>query len=240
MSDKDNEDTGTPEDPIKNLKAEFNRKLDHQSKQMTDLMAANVRLSTQLSQIAKPAATQAQHEEDDEEFDAYDPKSVKKAIDKAVNKQVGAKADEFMEQQRRQSALQELGVDYPELGDGNSDLSKLAVQVFETLNPNLRASAEGYKLAVREAAAKLGVMPMNKRNRNDRQDDDSVDEEFTSLPGRSGAAGSSNRASKKKETELDPDTLASAQLMGLDTSDPKVVARLKKHAQRKNWGRYGG
>lgn len=241
MSDEQNEDQGTAEDPIKNLKAEVSRKLENQSKQMSELMQTNLRLSAQLNQMAQNAAPpprQAVIEEEDE-IDAFDAKSIKKAISRAVNTQVDHRANEFVQDQRRQGALQELGADYPELSDGNSALSRLAVQEFENLHPGMRATAEGYKLAVREAAAKLGLMTNSKRN--NRNSDDSTNDDFTGLPGGGSSSGGSRRSEQKpKDSELHPDTLTSAELLGLDITDKKLVERLKKRSQRKNWSKYGG
>jgi hypothetical protein len=45
--------------------------------------------------------------------------------------------------------------------------------------------------------------------------------------------------SLQKEEEVDNDeVIDTATLLGLDTSDPKVIERLKQRNERKNWGRY--
>jgi hypothetical protein len=220
-------------DPVHNLKSEFNRKFQNTQAQLEAILAKNAELSAQLSQIA---ATRSQPEADrEDELDVYDPKSIQKVINRQVTRQVEHAKSEVMEQQRGQQVLAQLAADYPELSDGTSDLSRMAVAQFQQLSPSVRASADGYRLAVREAASQLGLLPNSKRGRNDSQR--RSDSEFTGLAGGgSGSARSSQE--KRKSQELDPGVAEAARVFGLDLSDPKRLDSLKKRTNRKNWGKY--
>ena len=127
------------------------------------------------------------------------------------------------------SVLSQLGSEYPELNDANSDLTLKSVEIYKRMSERDRSSSMAFKTAVRDAAADLGILPKNKRKSTSGEGPD-----IGSGNSSSQSAGNSQPRSKK----LDDKTLAFAKLIGLKTDDPKVVERLKARSQRAKWNKY--
>lgn len=219
-------------DPIVNLKAEFSRKFESVN---NALAAQNQQLQAQLSQILSTmTAKQTESAGGQEKLSDLiynDPEKAASIIEqnvstKAANTAVAAVAD----YQARQSALANLATQYPELSDSSSELSKKAVETYNALPARLKDTAEGYRMAIRDAAADLGILTASKREKKN----DSSNDDFT--------VGGNNAARKSpvksREGELSNSTLEIAKLMGLNTEDPKVMARLKERAKRTNYKKY--
>jgi hypothetical protein len=224
MSEVDNKgaDGGNapdPQDPIKNLKAEFGRKQENIENQLKASQEALQAIMAKLDQQSKPAAatkpTKVSVFDDEEAFAA----SIKEEVRK-----------EFREEQQVTSQYQtiagQLYNQYPELNDQGSELFKAAQEKLKGLSPEqMMKQPMLLKTAVLEAAAENGIRPRHKRS----QDDDNFSV---------GAGSAGRRSPSKPKDELDPQVLETARLMGRDVSDPKVVESLKKAAKRTNWGQY--
>jgi hypothetical protein len=224
------EQTPQPEDSIKNLKSEFSRKFENVQSEIQSVIQQNQLIAQQLEQALASRSAPAAKDESEDNFDPYDPKSIKGTIEKAVNRQVQVEADKFVEQQKKQQTLSELFTEYPELRETGSEMEKAALVAFNQLSPAVRASSDGYRLAVREAAAKVGLLPASKRKAKDSGDS------FTLGTG-SGSSGS--KAPNKPNDELSEATQFWAQaLMGDKAKDKNVQERLKKRAKREKWGKW--
>lgn len=215
-------------DPIKNMHAEFSRKTEK-------LAQDNARLSQQLEQllsVMQPKQTSSTPEDVDlEELIYKDPKTyAAKVKEQATKEATRVVSQQLAQQQQSNAILGQLVSDYPELNDGNSELTQRAIQLYKGLSEAERANPMSYKVAVRDAAAELGVLPKSKRK-------SSSDDDF-SFGGSSSSSGSSAPKQSSKKEDVDNRTLAFAQLIGLNTNDKKVVERLKQRSQRKNWGKY--
>lgn len=208
---------------------------------MSKLLEENTKLSQQISELAsvvqqvvtsknQPPARSSQLEDEDLENLAYkDPKAYARKVEERAEARAMQRVDAALSNQSRQQAiLSQLGSEYPELNDASSDLTIKAVENFKRMTPEERSAPGAYKIAVRDAAADLGVLPKAKRKVTS-----SETPEFSS--GSTSTQAGSQRSSSKK---LDGNTLVFAKLIGLNTEDPKVVENLKKRAQRTNWKKY--
>lgn len=210
------ESQGTPEvDPLKNLKAEFSRKLDNVASELAEQRKINEQL---LSSLRAPVQQPQQKELSDLMY--TDPEAYAAAIaakaEKAVNEKLAVR-------DRQTSVIQQIVQEYPETADQNHPLTKRAVEIYTSFGADEKASPVAYRAAVAEAAVELGVKPKSKRP---------VDDEPSM-----GSSSYSPRQSRRAKAQLDPATEQFAAIMGLDLSDSKTKDNLMKRSQR-NWNRY--
>lgn len=230
MSEQDpnlDQDEQSNEDPIKNLKSEFSRKFENTEKSVSSV---NEKLDSIMQVISsQQSASQSSADnsanDDDDDVDKYlDP-------DAYIERKLGRLKQEVIKdvttvQQQQQAAQQtysSLAQEYPDLVNTKSELFQKASQIHQSLRKDLQNTPEGYELAVAKAVKESGY----KASRNQESNQDV--EDF--IMGDSGGQDSSNRR-KKKDGDLDPKTLAFAELMGLDIKDKKVIERLKERAKR--------
>ncbi len=173
------------------------------------------------SQQRAPAPAQAAPEQ-------LDPFNTPDYSEKLASK-IEQNLDKRLEQRERatlerQTAVSELVNDYPELTNPQSDLTKEAAKIVSGLDQSLRNSGTGYKYAVREAAAKLALLPKAKRV--------AAPEDFSLS-----SANSPAPARKTKNGEVSQNTIALAQAMGMDINDKGLLQRLAEKSKR-NFNKY--
>ena len=231
------------QDQNQNIKAEFNRKIENLSKANESLATQNDALSQKLDAIMgqlesnnQQSAINSNAQESIEDLRYTDPDKYIELKMAEVDKKVDAKLQQQNDlNTQKQQVLTQLSSDYPEINDPNSELYKKAIEIGTRYNKDFVATPEGIQLAVREAAAQLGVIPSNLRKKQVEGEGEQDMSEFIG----GGSSGSNNSKGKKQgKQELDQKTVVTAELMGLDTNDPKVIERLKKRASRKNWNRW--
>lgn len=214
-------------DPIKNLKHEFGRKQDNVISELTALKQQLAELSQNIVKPSVGIKAKNQNDSDEMPDPIIDPKAYKDYIKREISQEMGQSINN---NNQRQQQLSTLVQQFPELQDGNADLTKKAVEYYNKLSNEEKMSPNAYKYAVNDAALDLGVLPMSKRPRNE-QDDES----FT------GASSSNVRRpsqkNKQADEKIDPATLAFAQAIGKDVNDPKYIESLKKYTSRKNWSK---
>jgi hypothetical protein len=211
-------------DPIKNVKAEFDRKMGNFEGKLSSLEQTNAALLSQLKAMA-PIPTKTEKKEPKLKDIWYDdPEAAAKAIKEEAKAELRKEFQGANQQQQRQTAtLNSLVTDFPELQDTSHEFTKRAVELYTALPEEEKGSPAAYKAAVREAALEMGVKPMSKR-------DDNYVDQFTGI---SGGSSTANRPRQnKRSAQLDPATLSFAEAVGLDITDTKVKDRLLKHAQR--------
>lgn len=200
--------------------AQQNEKL---SKQLESVMSA-------ITQAAQPKVVEPTDQDDLEVLAYKDPKAYAKKIQEQAAKQAEAIVNSRLNaQQHTNAVLTQLTSDYPELADSNSELTKRAVEIYNSLSPSEKQSPSAYKIAVRDAAADVGLLPKSKRKQSSSDD--------FSFGGGSGG-GASSRSEGRRSEQLPAETLAFAEALGMNIKDKAVVERLKSRAQRKNWNKY--
>lgn len=212
-----------PADLTKNLKAELDRKLGGITEQLNAQTEALKAQIASLRPPPKPAPTgsfKEQFYQDEDAAVANLASSIKDEI-----------RGEIQMSNRQAEVLTSLYRDFPELSDQTHDLTQKAVQIHKGLSKNEQASPGSYRLAVLEAAAEIGLPPKAKRKAVSEESEEN--DSFTLGGAPRGAA-----SSKRKKGDLDPGTLQFAAQMGFDTSDEKVMERLKKAAARDTWNAY--
>lgn len=216
---------------ITNLKAEFNRKLSNLEEQNARLEQL---IKMSLSSGSSPKTVHTPNVEPDAKLSDLiytDPEKAaaiiqNKALESANNMVNQRMADKTAREQVAFQLVQE----YPELNDQSSELYQETVKAYNKLSDTERLSPNSYKLAAREAAAVLGVLPNSKRQTSDN------DNYSMKGSGSAGAGGRQPRGSRK--SDIDPMTLEFSRLLGRDTSDPKVIDGLKKATERNAWNKY--
>lgn len=209
-------DTSAPADDVKNLKAEFNRKLSNLEENTQRLMA-------QLQTMTPPKKSDEPKKvsvfDDEEAYARQIEDRAEKRIEEKLSRQQAAQA-------KQQQTIAALVADFPELTDPGHDLTKKAVEIFESFSAEDKASPVAYRAAVREAAEELELKPKSKRKAK------ASDDESFSLGGRTKVSPAA------KKDEIDPNTLVFAEAVGLKLT-PEVKERLKgKHGRRSytDWG----
>lgn len=203
-------------DEIKNLKAEVNRKLDNTNAQLNALLEQMKKSTAPAPK--KPEAPQKKVSVYEDE-DAF-AENIRKETKKEILEEIG-KANQM--NARQQSTIASLVKDFPELNDGDSELTKKAVEIFNSMGDDEKSSPVAYRAAVKEAALELDLKPKGKR----RASEDSGDDSFTLGNGRSG----DRRSDSPKK--LDRRTAIFAEALGVDTK--KVEARLNKRKSFTRW-----
>lgn len=235
QSESLSEQENSQEDPVKQVKTEFSRKIENinsvlaeQNRQMQAVIEALANSNK------KPNSTQSD-DDIDEDLVLNDPKKFAKQVrEKAVNEATAAITKQTQQQQQVQvqesQALAALRSDYPELNDASSELAKKAIEIY---NQNGSQGAIAVRAAVREAASELGLQSSKfRKNSSNSSDNFSVSGEGNT----SGNTRAGDRSAKK--SKVSENTLAFAQLLGRDVNDKKVMERIEKYSQRKNWKRY--
>lgn len=203
----------TQPDPIQNVKAEMNRKFDNLTNELRSIASklSTPPQQTQTQPQKKKLADLAITDED--------------AFERELETRVAEKASTIISQHqtaqaKQQAVIGSLVAEFPELSSADHDLTKRAVEIHNTLSDEERANpAVAYKLAVQNAAIELGIRPKSKRTQS--SEDFSLGSSSGPRPGR-----------KPAGSDIDPNTEAFAQMLGLNTSDPKVKERLKARSKR--------
>lgn len=212
-------------DDLKNVKAEFNRKIGNLEETNKQLLAQ----LKNLTEVVKPAKAPAEPSKKVSVFDDEEAYATR------IKEEAAAEIERKLEQQQAQQAKQaqvinSLVTDFPELSDGNHDLTKRAVEIFNGLEESERKSPSAYRTAVLSAASEFGMRPKSKRT-------SSSDDSFAL-----GGGGGESRASKRSAGEISEGTKTFAALVGLDLDDPKNKAsadRIKTKHGRKSYSKWG-
>lgn len=223
MSDQNS----TPEDPIKNLKAEMDRKLSNSEAKLSELSNTNIALMQKLEEISRSVKPQAPASSNEDLSDVFYKDPTRYA--QIVEERASARAEKASQQReaamrKTQGVLGQLQNDFPELASPDHELTRRAVEIYNGLPDDEKASSMSYKLAVQSAAVEMGVKPRSKRP--------VADDEPTGSSG-----SSSGRSSTRKREKLDSNTEELAAIFGIDTSNPEVKERLIRTSNR-DWSRY--
>lgn len=227
MADETKGAAAGAEDPIKNLKEEFNRKLGNFDQKMSSLEQTNQALLAQLKSMApaQPKPTKKENTLDQVWFDKPE-EAAAEIVSRAtasINKSLDERAAHAAKQQ---TTMAELVGDFPELANKSHDLTVAAVKIYDAMSDEDKRSPLSYKAAVKEAALDLGIKPMRKR---------SEEEQDFSLRG---GSRSDSPSRKRGPEKLSAETEEFARIMGVDVDDPKVKERLVNKHGRKNYTRY--
>lgn len=207
------------EEGLKNIKAEFNRKLENLASTQQELINAITGLYVKNNGSPK---------EEDSDIDTLIISDPKKAVNRIKSEAKNEIMKEIQDQnklsQEQQAVISNIINDFPELSDPNHELTVKTIEIFGRMSEREKALPLSYKVAAREAADELNILPKKKRNSN--SDNDS----FT-LNAKKG------NYNKDKNNKVEDSTLAFAEAMGLDINNKDLVERLAKHAKRnfKSW-----
>ena len=218
MTDANDIGGETKPDATAAFKAEYDKKLSQYDSKISELARANELLMSQLKQTqAKP-----EPQVDDDKFDDIwfkNPKEAARLIEERTYTRAKKEVESTLERERRQNqVLGSLVADYPELNNNEHDLTRRAVEVFNTFSADERSNPAYYKQAVLQAASEMGIRPKAKRPKQDDADDFVM------------GSRSSVQSRRKASGELDEATLEFARALGMDTDNPDYIARLKKTA----------
>lgn len=224
------EETTKPEastseaDPVKNIKAEMDRKLGNISETVGNQSAQLEALMSKLNEMGKPAEP-AKPAADLGDLRYEDPEAYERQLRESIKEDMRREyqADQDSQAQRTQ-VISKLVTDFPELNHADSDLRKEVEREYAKLPKADQNNIHMWESLVYRKALEKGVKPFASRSDDER-------EAFTfGGSGMAGAAGSRRRA---KEPKLAPETIEFAKIMGLNVEDEKVLKSLEKTAQRR-------
>jgi hypothetical protein len=201
---------------VKNLKAEFDRK-------MSKLEAANAALLAEMQKLtrggAQPPAPKNEPPKPPDPFD--DPSGYAEYIAAKAEERTMKRVEKRDEDKARlDGAVSSLYQEYPELADSENPMTKKVLERYEALPPEERKDPRTLRLAALETAQEMGVKPKKLREESD--DDDS----FTMPTGSYGQPRNKRPSNKPDQRMLD-----FARRVGLNIDDPKVVERLNKRSR---------
>ena len=219
-------DAAKADDPMKNLKAEFNRKIgnvENQTKQQIDaLTQANSDLQNLLRQQA--VANAPAKEPEDDELWITDPGKAKAQFREQLLTEMRAEqAAATQAASAQQNKYQEMAVDFPELYQAQSELVVKANEIFNKVPEKDRTNPHVVEATILKAATQLGIKPKGQRSE--------ADKEFV---------GSSSGKPNKPDTqeEAPSNMMEFARLLGRPVDDPEYKKRLSKTRERKDWLSY--
>jgi hypothetical protein len=220
--DNNNENAGKPD-----LSADLLAKTDKLAQDNERLSKQLEALTSTLTSALSPKKQEPVDEEDLEALIYKDPRAYARKVEERASKNAEAMINNKLNSQNQANqVMAKLTSDYPELADANSELTKRAVEVYNSLSTSEKKSPNSYNLAVREAAAELGLQTKAKRK--------SSGDDFMLSGGRSGGPSSGS----KRGDELSDATLEFAERLGMNIKDKKVIENLKARAGRKSWSKY--
>lgn len=173
--------------------------------------------SMEATQTAIAAANKRQVQVEEKEDNLYDPKQLLAKSEEVMNRRL-------REEKAKDNMIYSLAQEYPEI-QTDTKLRNAILDAQKGLREDIRDTADGYEMAVLKAVSKAGLTPKSKRQ--------TVDEDISTGP-RGGNPGT-KRTGRVKVSEK---TLAIAQLMGRDISDPEVLKRLEEASNRDRYDKY--
>lgn len=225
MSEQDNGQStsasGTTENPVDNLKAEFSRK-------MSNLDANFAAIAQKLETLTTKVAPVHQESKPDlATLAVTDPIAYAEAIAAEADRRAALREQASRQiQDQNSKVINNIVSDFPEVNQVGHPLYDKVQEMMGKMSPEEKNNSSHWRAMVLEAAMDVGLKPRSKRSKEDRNED-------FSLGG--GYSGSSRAAAKPK---LSGDALQFATLLGLDTKDPKVIKRLEERSQR-NFKKFG-
>jgi hypothetical protein len=203
--------TSPAEDPIKNLKAEMNRKLENTNAQLQALLAA-INGQNKPAPAAEPSKKVSVFDDED----AYAAR-IKAETSAEIKAEL---AKQQVAQNKQAQVINQLVYDFPELANNDHALTKRAVEIYNSLPDDEKSSPIAYKAAVKEAALDLDIKPKAKRKQSSKED------ESFSLGG-----GNKGTTRPTPPTEVDKVRESLAEAFGIKLT-PEVKERLKTHAKK--------
>jgi hypothetical protein len=123
----------------------------------------------------------------------------------------------------KSAKIVEMSREYPEI-NSNAKLMQEITNELKNVPESIRSTPAGYEMAILKAVSREGLTPKSKRSTVTVDDDASM-----------GNRGGSQR--RERAVKVSDETLAAAELMGLDINDKGVLERLQQNSNR-NYNRY--
>jgi hypothetical protein len=216
MSDDINDPASTPpppEDQYKNIKGEFNRKIDKTNELVNQLIQSQAQLQEALGRIAQPAAAPAAKgkEEKLEDIMYTDPARYTQIIEeRATERALTKMRSETTTQSSVNQAIAQLVAEYPELADAENELTKASAEILKGVSDSERTNPRTYEYAVMKAAQKLEVQPKSKRKQSE---DEFVAPSYSSPQARSKKRSTEQVVNQNKDF---------GRAVGVNLDDPKM------------------
>lgn len=147
-------------DPIKNLKSEFDRKLQNLNQSQEQLTQAVSQLANQLQFGGQE---NQQSESFEEDFYSDPNKALEKFESRIMSKLESQKQQEEQQKARVQEKYSQITSEFPEISQPNSKLLETANQYFYKLPVEQRQDPTMLENCVYRAASELGLRPASRR-----------------------------------------------------------------------------
>lgn len=214
MTDADNKNDTSSETDDKSKGNSVNAELAEVREQLRKM---NEQTTASLQAIADSMKQQRQRQEPQEEENLYDPNTLIRKAETIFDTRYRA-------ERAKDVTIYNLAQEYPEI-QTDSKIRQAVIEAQAQVPASIRDSAEGYEMAVLKAVTKAGLQPKSQRR--------TVDED-ASL----GSSGSGTSRQPRKRQKVSAETLAVAELMGIDTSDEKRMKSLEEAANRDTYTKY--
>lgn len=207
------------EDPIKNLKSEYERKFGNIESKLDESTKKFDQYFAELKSALQPK--QVEPKTDLEDMMYSDPEGYARAIEERAYNRIKKDYESIQATERRQTeVLNEIIQDYPEINQPGSQLKKAVEEAYLKLPKEKQADPAYWQAIVHRTAAAKGLKPYAARSADEQ-------ESFT-------FGGSSAGRGKSRDDRLPESTIEFAKMMGLDVNDKKIVESLTKTSKR-NW-----
>lgn len=219
MADEQNK--GGDADPIKNVKAEFDRKLGNYDQKFATLEQNTNQLLNYVKQMQTPAKAAAPAAKLEDVWLDKPDEAASRVVDMAtaaIRQEINARE---ATNTKVATTIQKLVSEFPELSSADHELTIKANEMYNAMSDDDKTSPVAYRAAVNSAALDLGYKP--KASRTDEYED------AFALRGGNSATRNTRR---DRSPSIAPETLEFAALVGLDTEDKGVQERLKARTQR--------
>lgn len=223
MADADQQDKTSPDSQNAGVtRSELDAKLGEVMAQLQAMNATNQEMYQAVASAAKPQPQAQQRVFQDE--DLYDAQKIEQKVATTAN-QIANQV--VLRERELNTTIYNMAQEYPEI-QSDTKVQQAVKEAREALPTNFRDTAQGLEMAILKAASKIGLIPKSKRS------NDGLDPDFSAPVGR----GSGEQRRQGSSAKVSEETLAAAELMGVNVSDPETVKRLEGYSQRKNWGSY--
>lgn len=235
MADDQSGGQGTPvpeQDATKNVKAEFDRKLQAINDQIAAQNQFYAEQFNNIQNLIKETKAPASSVDSDKELEKmyYDEpaKFTKTVTDRATRAAEDAANRIASAQAERQTLLTQMVAEYPELNDTTSEMYQKVMVESKKLSKDEQANNLIIKGLIHATAADTGILPKSKRATSG--------SDGFSLGGSRGSGSGTPR--KSGDTQIDDKTLLFSQLLGRDVNDPKVRKGLEAAVKRDTYNKY--
>lgn len=221
------EETPDNSEEVKNLKAEFSRKIDNQQVTIGALQQQNTQVLAALEALNTRTAPKPSSKEEDPDLMYNDPAAWEAKLSEKIMTNV-SEQNQVRDQvnETYQNTVSELVGEFPELNQAGSEFGIKAREILDTYDPEQRTSPAAMRAATYQAAALMKLPPKSQRS--------NIDDDSFSFSG----GGGGGKPPPREKNKLTDNHIAIARLLGVDVDNKETRESLEERTKRTNWNRW--